>query len=181
MRLLILVSVLVSGPVLAAGCLGDFVSPDKSVAAKISSLNKSDESLVEFRSSNGQLLLKRGYSSPDMEHGSVIMHCAWTPDSKFFVYASYSSGGHQAWHFETTFYSKERNQLNEVDALVGAVTDPDFILKEPDLLHTFGWVNDESLVHVIRKAPGDQEGQPNFEYEVSLNKLLKDSPPPKSN
>lgn len=176
MRYLAILALLMSGPVSAAGCLGDMPAPDKSIVVTVRAVNQNHESAIEFRSADGRSLLKRSYASPDMEHGLVIAHCAWTPNSKFFVYSSHSSGGHEAWHFETTFYSTDRNQENEVDALVGAVTDPDFILQAPDVLHTIGWVDDKSLVHLLGKADGDEQERTSYEYETSLSALLKDAP-----
>ena len=181
MRLTFAIACLLFAPALAARCLGDYPAPDKSTVVKISSTNRSHESLVIFEDAKGKILHKEDYSSQDMEHGDVVDTCAWTPDSKFFVYSVYSSGGHQAWHFRTEFYSREHNEMHLLDDLVGPVTDPDFTVTTPDIVHTIGWVIDKSQVHITRKVTFDpSKDAPNFEYGVSLSKLLIHAPTSKS-
>jgi len=46
--------------------------------------------------------LERSFASRDGEHGIVIER-AVSPDSKFFVFSGYSSGGYQSWVVESGF------------------------------------------------------------------------------
>jgi hypothetical protein len=118
------------------------VSPDKKYTAIISPSKKavfgSGESLIEIFLHSGTKIFSKDYFSEDGEHGFGVEKAGWTPNSKYFVYSMSSSGGHQAWHFPTFFYSIDKKKLVGIDK-VGPVTSPDFTLEYPDkatfLLH----------------------------------------------
>jgi hypothetical protein len=95
------------------------------------------ESRVEIRDSGGKILLSRSFASQDGKNGFIVYRAAWTPDSQFFVFSVYSSGGHEPWQFPTYFYSRKDRRLRLLDNYIGPVTDPDFEIVAPDLVRTF--------------------------------------------
>jgi hypothetical protein len=52
------------------------------------------ESRVVIRSTKGETLNSKDYSSPRGFNGYYVVNAQWSPDSKFFVYSMSSSGGH---------------------------------------------------------------------------------------
>jgi hypothetical protein len=96
------------------------------------------ESKIVIKSKDGKTLCSESYGSEDGEHGFGVEKAAWTPDSNFLVYSMSSSGGHQAWHFPTYFISSSNCKAQKLDDYVGPITDPDFILKAPDIVKTTG-------------------------------------------
>ncbi len=72
-----------------------FNSPDHALYATITK-NKTHEAHVIIRSRKVKILLNRNFFSPGGTHGRVVEHAAWTPDSQYFVFATYSSGGLQS-------------------------------------------------------------------------------------
>jgi hypothetical protein len=98
------------------------------------------ESRIEFYSPQNQMLCALDYSSEDGEHGFGVVKAAWTPDQKYFVFSLTSSGGHQAWHAPTLFYSVKDDALHALDSYVdGGISKGDFVLKPPDSVLTEVW------------------------------------------
>jgi len=113
----------------------EIISPDGKVKAIIFG-NKTDESIIEIYDSE-KLLLKKDYTSKDGEHGVIVEHAEWTPDSKFFVYGMYSSGGHQPWHSPIDFYYREENKIYELEnylSEIEAIAQTDFKITAPDTI-----------------------------------------------
>jgi len=114
-------------------------SPDKNFRALIVPVGdkgyESCESRMEIRTSSGTLLRRRSFASPDHNHGKGVGHAEWSPDGRFFVFNTTSSGGHQPWHVATYFYSVRSNKLYSLDALIGPVTS-DFTLLGRDTVLT---------------------------------------------
>ncbi|MCC6547943.1 hypothetical protein IT570_12325 [Candidatus Sumerlaeota bacterium] len=81
----------------------------------------------------------------------------WSPDSKFFVLSTASSGGHSPWHFDTCVFSVADQTLRRMDDLVGPITDPQFHFEPPDTVvvrvrdytHEFGDPGDSKTVKVV--------------------------------
>lgn len=140
-----------------------YVSSDGKLQALVIPVGKAGdglrESRVEIRDSGGKILRTRSFASKDGEHGYIVSHAAWTPDSEFFVFSVYSSGGHQPWHTPTYFYRRSNRQLKLLDDYLGPITDPNFELSAPDILRT------SKL-----KAYGDLESIP---VEIKLSNLVK--------
>jgi hypothetical protein len=114
-------------------------SPDKTMIARIITVDVrgdgNTESSIELRRANGSLIGIKNFTSKDHEHGFSIIKGEWTYDSKFFVFSTISSGGHQAGHFPTFFYSRIDNKIHMLDHFVGIwVTNPEFFIQAPDLL-----------------------------------------------
>lgn len=117
-----------------------YQSPDGKLIARISSADtKCAESQVEVRKPNGVLIVSQDYSSSDCEHGLVIERAAWTPDSQFFVYSAYSSGGHQSWLSPTFFYERSINRISNIAEYLPAIANTQFSLSAPDVITINIW------------------------------------------
>jgi hypothetical protein len=103
--------------------------------------HQDDESKLEFYSAEGQRLCTVDYSSEDGEHGFGVVKAAWTPDNQSFVFSLTSSGGHQAWHAPTLFYSAKNKTILSLDSYVEAsgISKAEFILKAPNTVLTEAW------------------------------------------
>lgn len=114
------------------------VSPDKSLIAIIEPFlktkEKAAENIVSIVTSDGTMLAKMDFRSPDKEHGYVIDKIQWTADSHFLVFSTYSSGGHQSWHAPTFFFARSDDKIRSVDDLLGPVLDPDFEILPTNIL-----------------------------------------------
>ena len=145
-----------------------YLSPDKTLNAVVIPVGKArvewQENRVEIRNSEGKILLTKSFASDDGEHGSIVSRAAWTPDSQFFVFSVYSSGGHQPWNFPTYFYRRGDSHVRLLDDYLGPVTDPNFELRAPDIIRT------SKL-----KAFGDLES---VTVEAKLSNLVKQKPTP---
>jgi hypothetical protein len=118
------------------------VSPDGALRAIIVPVGRkkgfeASESRVEIQKSDGKLLCTEDYSSSDGEHGYGVDKGRWTPDSRFFVYNTSSSGGHQPYHSPTFFYSRQNNRVRNVEELTNravldqGANDPTFKIVAP--------------------------------------------------
>ena len=82
-------------------------SPNRTLRVMITPVGREHrESRVEIQKSDGTPLCVQNYSSPDGEHGLGVTENRWTTDSRFFVYSTSSSGGHQPYHARTFFYDR---------------------------------------------------------------------------
>jgi len=117
----------------APGSLETYDSPDGTLRAVVVVRGPGGESEVEVRE-GVDILFTRRYSSSDGQHGFIVQHAEWTPDSRFFVFSLASSGGHQPWHFPTFFYSRRVNKIEALEPHTGAVAEPDFRLSAPDII-----------------------------------------------
>jgi hypothetical protein len=119
-----------------------YESPDGKYIAHVISLPKaqsgSGESEIVIKSNKGRLLFSKNYGSATGEHGFGVERAAWTTNSQFFVYSMSSSGGHQSWHFPTSFISINDNNVRKLDDYLGPITDPEFELFAPDTIKTTG-------------------------------------------
>ena len=94
-----------------------FKSPNKKIIVKIISTGNYEqagsESKIEIRTAKGRLMNSKSFLSSDHSHGQYIFHAKWTDDSKFFIFNTISSGGHQPRHFTTYFWIKDK--IRELD------------------------------------------------------------------
>jgi len=67
-------------------------------------------------------------------NGRYVLKSEWSPDSKFFVFSTFSSGAHSSWNFQTFAYSVDANKFVSVDDKVRPVTDKDFQILPPHTL-----------------------------------------------
>lgn len=118
-----------------AAAVHEIGSPDGTLRALVAASGPGGESRVEIVA-NGRSLIRKSFASADGGHGYSVVHAAWTPDSRFFVFSLTSSGGHQPWLFPTYAYSRRTNRLGSLEGRIGSPTDPDFTLSPPDVLTT---------------------------------------------
>lgn len=120
-------------------------SPDHKLEAIVISFKPRSyggpESKIEVRSADGHLLAHTSYASPSGAQGQLVSKARWTSDSRFFVYATESSGGHSPWHHPTHFFSANHHKIYSLDHALGqhkpdsdkgdgAIT-TQFVLKSP--------------------------------------------------
>lgn len=101
-----------------------FVSPDKAMRALVFpvdvSLNATPdmESRVVIRSSAGDTVTSKDYSSPRGMNGYYVHHAKWSPDSQFFVYSMVSSGGHSPWSFPMMVFGRKSSLIGKFSDMI---------------------------------------------------------------
>jgi hypothetical protein len=144
---LALLTVLAASPSAAQTCSlsREMRSPDGTLTARIEQTTQGGqkgcgESRIEILDAAGRSLSVSDFSSDDGEHGLVIRNAAWTPNSAFFVFSGYSSGGHEAAHFPVLFYARTANAIEALEAHERGlyVTQPDFQLVAPQTVEVIG-------------------------------------------
>jgi hypothetical protein len=102
-------------------------------------------------------------STPIARHdfqGRLISHMEWSPDSKFLLFTTTSSGGHSPWHAAAFLFCTADNSFRDVDAAIGNVVSPKFRFEPPDI-----------AVMLVKK--GDK---PEDEIKVPLAKTIHHMP-----
>jgi hypothetical protein len=130
-----------------------FVSPDKALRALIYpadvSLNATPdmESRVVIRSSAGDTLTSKDYSSPRGMNGYYVYVAKWSPDSRFFVFSMTSSGGHSPWSFPIMVYDRKSSVIaNFSDMIDGKPTlSGEFDIAGPHTVTATTWGQSGSL------------------------------------
>ena len=116
-----------------------FDSPNKRARAVIVPVGargyEAYESRLDIRSASGRLLRRKSFQSRDHNHGEGVAHGEWTADGRIFVFNTFSSGGHQPWHWFTHIYSIRTNRFYNLDSRARAITS-DFKLSGDTLLTT---------------------------------------------
>ena len=117
-------------------------SPDGSCTASITARPNSEgshEATVNIYHC-GRLSIQRSFVSADGNHGQNIEHAAWTSNSRFFVFTTFSSGGHSAWHHWTFVWSRRDNKIHSLDDAyypqTAGTMAADFRLTAPDRIST---------------------------------------------
>lgn len=128
-----------SVPVVCAFDAQVFPSPDGKLSAKIIPAERSPECKVEIRTDKGALLVSADYSSSDGEHGQYVEKASWTPDSQFFVYSTYNTGGHAVWQSVYFFYRRRDNKILPSYDFLPPIVDAKFSLKPPDIISLTIW------------------------------------------
>jgi hypothetical protein len=72
-------------------------------------------------------------TSSDRKGHRLIAHIEWSPDSKFLLFTTASSGGHQPWHAATFVFCRSDNSFREVEPATGTVVSSDFRFESPDV------------------------------------------------
>jgi hypothetical protein len=130
---------------------GIFPSPDGTLRAVVFPVDVSldatpdMESRVVIRSSKGDTLASKDYSSPRGFNGYYVVNAKWSPDSKFFVYSMSSSGGHSPWQFPMAVYSREKNAFASFS---------DMINGNPTISADFKFAGPHTVVASTWKQPG---------------------------
>jgi len=89
------------------------------------------EDKISIQDAKGKELSVKDHSSPTGENGRYVFRADWTPDSRFFVYSTISSGAHSVWHCETFAYDARRNRFFELDDFLGAIVESEITLYPP--------------------------------------------------
>ncbi len=99
------------------------------------------ESRVVFRSSKGETLTSKDYSSPRGSNGYYVVNAKWSPDSQFFVYSMSSSGGHSPWSYPMAVYGRDKNQIAKFSDVINGnpTVSPDFSFTGPHTLVASTW------------------------------------------
>lgn len=130
----------------------EYTAPDGSLRVVVAPVSKEAgrseyESRIEFRSIDGKIACVLDYSSEDSEHGFGVVKAEWTPDSQYFVFSLTSSGGHQAWHAPTQFFSRKDRKIRTLDDYVAAagISNADFRLVAPNAIKTEVWREEKAV------------------------------------
>jgi hypothetical protein len=99
------------------------------------------ESRVVIRSSKGDTLTSKDYSSPRGSNGYYLVNAKWSPDSQFFVYSMSSSGGHSPWSFPMAVYGRGKNLIAKFSDMINGnpTVSPDFSFSGPHTLVASTW------------------------------------------
>jgi len=103
------------------------------------------ESRVVIRTSKGDTLTSKDYSSPRGTNGYYVFNAKWSPDSQFFVYSTSSSGGHSPWSFPMMVYSRQQNRIAGFSDMINA---------EPTVSGDFHFIGSHTVVASTWKRPG---------------------------
>ena len=63
--------------------------------------------------------------------GRLPLEIKWTPDSKFLVFATESTGGHSPWHITTFVFSVDAKKVVCLDGVIGPVVSDEFKIEKP--------------------------------------------------
>jgi hypothetical protein len=124
-----------------------FETPDKALRALVFS-TPDMESRVVIRSSAGDSVMSKDYSSPRGMNGYYVAHGKWSPDSQFFVYSLISSGGHSPWSFPIIVCSRKQKRIAKFSDMIGGY---------PTLSGEFKFAGPHTLVATTWKQPGALE------------------------
>ncbi len=92
------------------------------------------ECRVEIYTRQERKIWSEDFGSLDHDHGRGVAFASWSPDSKYFVFSTVSSGGHHPWQYFTYAYSRSQNDLYILDRFVGEVIRQKFTFAPPDIL-----------------------------------------------
>jgi hypothetical protein len=110
-------------------------SPDGRFIAEISSEEAQfTEDTVTIISRGSGFRAQFPMTSKSGANGRYVLKADWTPDSRFFVFSTFSSGAHSSWNFKTFVYSIDAMKFVSVDDKARPVTDKDFQLIPPHTL-----------------------------------------------
>ena len=99
------------------------------------------ESRVVIRTSKGDTLTSKDYSSPRGANGYYIVTAKWSPDSQFFVYSMTSSGGHSPWSYPMAVYGRAKNAIARFSDMINGnpTVSPEFSFTAPHTLTASTW------------------------------------------
>ena len=112
-------------------------SPDRTFTALINTkIGNFTEDKVQFISRKSGVRSAFDMTSEGGSNGRYILKAKWTPDSRFFVFSTFSASAHSSWNFKTYIYSVDANRVICIDDDVRPVTDPDFEIVPPHSVKT---------------------------------------------
>jgi hypothetical protein len=99
------------------------------------------ESRVVIRTSKGETLTSRDYSSPRGTNGYYVVSAKWSPDSQFFVFSMSWSGGHSPWSYPMAVYGRGKNLIAKFSDMINGnpTVSPDFSFAGPHTLVASTW------------------------------------------
>ncbi|MGP0091956.1 MAG: hypothetical protein ACLPKB_18670 [Xanthobacteraceae bacterium] len=105
------------------------------------------ESRVVIRSSTGDTVTSKDYSSPRGMNGYYVYRAQWSPDSQYFVYSMISSGGHSPWSFPIMVFGRKSSLIAKFsDMIDGKPTlSGDFNFSGPHTVTATTWRQSGSL------------------------------------
>jgi len=92
--------------------------------------------------------------------GRRIAHMEWSPDSKFLLFTTTSSGGHSPWHSAAFLYCVGDKNFHDLDTAIGTVMSPKFRFEIPDV-----------AILMVKKGDSPEE-----EMRVQLAKTVHQMP-----
>lgn len=151
-----------------------YASPDGALRALVFPVDVSlyatpdMESRVVIRTSKGDTLTSKDYSSPRGTNGYYVFNAKWSPDSQFFVYSMSSSGGHSPWSFPMMVYSREKKRIAGFS---------DMIDGKPTVSADFHFTGPHTVVASTWKQPGslDDKVAVTVNLEDAFGKLAPSS------
>jgi hypothetical protein len=161
-------------PRLEASCLQVLqqihASPDKALRALVLPVDVSlyatpdMESRVVIRTSKGDTLTSKDYSSPRGTNGYYVSTAKWSPDSRFFVFSMVSSGGHSPWSYPMMVYSRQQNRIAKFG---------DMIDGKPTLSGDFSFSGPHTVIATTWKQSGalDDRVAVTVDLEAAFEKL----------
>ncbi len=107
-----------------------WLSPNHEViASAITRLypDKPDRNDLSWQDISFQERKGRPLASLSLENGTginraLVSEALWSPDSRFFVFSTWSSGGHSSWHSPTYVYDATTSQIYSIDDTIKSVT-----------------------------------------------------------
>lgn len=143
-------------------------SPDKTFFADVRQVSGQD--LIPRRNVDGfgVVIYRGGSSDKPKEIYSrhdfalrTIMRIAWSPDSKFLLFTTASSGGRSPWRFQTFVFCIGDGTFRGLeDVTRGAVVAPGFHFEPPDI-----------AVLTVQDTAAPQRGLPEKQIKIPLAKL----------
>jgi hypothetical protein len=129
------------------------VSPDKELHAVIypSSISLDTtpdmESRMVIRSSAGDTVTSRDFSSARGMNGYYVDHAKWSPDSQFLVFSTISSGGHSPWSFPIWVFGRKASRFAPLTDLIGGKPSlsGDFTFAAPHSLTSSTWKQEGAI------------------------------------
>jgi hypothetical protein len=125
------------------------------------------ESRVVIRTSKGDTLTSKDYSSPRGANGYYVVSAKWSPDSQFFVYSMSSSGGHSPWSYPMAVYGRGKNLIAKFS---------DMINGNPTISGDFNFTGPHTVVASTWKQPGSLDDK--VPVTVDLEDAFGKLPPP---
>src|SRR5262249_24357044 len=125
------------------------------------------ENRVVIRTSKGDTLTSKDYSSPRGVNGYYVFNAKWSPDSQFFVYSMSSSSGHSPWSFPMMVYSRQKNRIAGFSGMING---------EPTLSGDFRFAGPHTVVASTWKQPGSLDDK--VAVTVDLEEAFKKLAPP---
>jgi hypothetical protein len=125
------------------------------------------ESRVVIRTSKGDTLTSKDYSSPRGANGYYVVSAKWSPDSQFFIYSMSSSGGHSPWSYPMAVYGRGKNLIAKFS---------DMINGNPTISGDFNFTGPHTVVASTWKQPGSLDDK--VPVTVDLEDAFGKLPPP---